>query len=59
MNDKKTLLSNKIWRTKNSHKRTKLSEQPKKNASPDGIVFLQEIHSPEKDQIRWNDEFKS
>ena len=58
MYDKKALLSNNVWGTKNYNKRNKLFEYFKKSASPDTIVFLQETHSSEKNKIRWNDGFK-
>ena len=53
-----TLLSNNIWGTKISHKRIKLFEYLKRNAIPIWIVFLQKMHSSEKDEIRRTDKFK-
>ena len=58
MDDKITLLSNNVWGIKNSHKTIKLFEYLQKNASPTGILYLQETHSSEKGEIRWKDEFK-
>ena len=51
MDDNIMLLLNNVQRIKNSHKRFKLCEGLKKNASPTGIVFLQEMYSLEEDKI--------
>ena len=58
MDDKITLFSNNIRGIKNSHARIKLLEYIQKNANSTGIVFLQEMYSSEKDEIKWRDEFK-
>ena len=58
MDDNITLLSNNVWGIENSHKKIKLFQYLKKNASPTVILFLQGTHSSGNDEIRWNYEFK-
>ena len=52
MDNKITLLLNSIRAIKHSHERIKLLEYLNKNASRLRIVFHQETHSSEKDEIR-------
>ena len=58
MDDKITLLSNNNRGIKNSHERIKLFEYIQKNDNSTGILFLQETHFSEKDEIKLRDEFK-
>lgn len=50
------LLLNNTWGIKHSRKIIKLFEYLQKNATP--ACILQEMQSPEEDEIRQNDEFK-
>ena len=38
--------------------RLKIFNYLKENLSYNGFLFLQEIHSSSKDEIKWKDEFK-
>ena len=51
-------ISNKVRGIKNSDKRIKIFEYLKNKVVSNGVVFLQETHSCEKDKKKWNGEFK-
>ena len=40
-------------------KRSKVFEYLKKKSGPNDILFFQETHSTNENEIRWNDDFKS
>ena len=56
-NKLKFILDN-IREIKNSDKRIKMFEYLKNKADSNGVVFLQETHSCEKEEKKWNDDFK-
>ena len=51
-------ISNNVRAIKNSDKRIKIFEYLKKKVNSNGVLFLQEKHSCEKDEKKWNDGFK-
>ena len=48
-------ISNNVRAIKNSDKRIKIFEYLKKKVNSNGVLFLQETHSCEKDEKKWND----
>ena len=47
-----------VWGIKKSSKRVKIFEYLKNKVGSNGVLYLQETHSREKDENKWNDEFK-
>ena len=51
-------ISNNVKGIQKSLKRLKIFTYLKENMSYNGALFLQEIHSSSKDEIKWKDKFK-
>ena len=58
MNSNYNFISNNVKGIKASEKRLKLFEYLRNNINNNGFIFLQETHSPLKDEQKWEDGFK-
>ena len=54
--DNLKFISNNVKGIQKSEKRIKIFEYLKNSISPNGFIFLQEIHSSVNDEKRWCDE---
>ena len=53
-----TIISNNAKGLKKRYKRLRLIEYLNKHLSHEGIIFLQETHSKEGDEMKWRNDFK-